>query len=60
MKKNRENRSKLRLFLDGLRFLLALLIALPSPLWANPSGGQVAAGIANILDQGGKTVTINQ
>ncbi|MCX5789645.1 MAG: filamentous hemagglutinin N-terminal domain-containing protein [Elusimicrobia bacterium] len=46
--------------LKALRLLLALSVTVPSPLWANPSGGQVAAGIADILNQGGQTVTIQQ
>ena len=46
--------------LKALRLLLALSVTVPSPLWANPSGGQVAAGIADILNQGGQTVTIRQ
>eukprot|EP01039_Chlorochromonas_danica_P016764 gene16764-19881_t len=30
------------------------------PAFANPTGGQVVGGTANITGQGGKTVTVNQ
>jgi len=44
---------------NALRVLIALVIAFPGPLWANPSGGQVVAGAANILESGG-ALTVNQ
>ncbi|NNN07231.1 MAG: filamentous hemagglutinin N-terminal domain-containing protein [Elusimicrobia bacterium] len=44
---------------SGLRILIAALIALPSPLWANPSGGSVVSGTANITSSAG-TLTVQQ
>ncbi|MDD5303754.1 MAG: filamentous hemagglutinin N-terminal domain-containing protein, partial [Elusimicrobia bacterium] len=42
-----------------LRILVAILIALPRSLWANPTGGEVAAGSAGISSSGG-TLTVIQ
>jgi filamentous hemagglutinin family protein len=43
----------------GLRVLIAALIALPSASWANPTGGVVASGTANITNSG-TTLTVQQ
>jgi len=47
------------LFANALRLLLALVIMSPTSVFANPSGGQVIAGLAAI-GSGGSVVTINQ
>ena len=44
---------------SGARLFLAFLVLMPSPLWANPSGGSVVSGAATILNSG-STLTVQQ